>query len=111
MDSLPNESSYNGEYAKLIFNKPNCRMSWKKGSTYKIANFEMDISSGVDSLVSLVKLNFSYSCISRVRKLIFPLKEQYLTEIRTKYLDIVFGHNVWKHEILIEQLYFAIRND
>ena len=106
IDSLKNKWMFNCEFAKF-WSPKNCdrKRSWKRGSVDQAVQDNENI---VHSLISFLKLDYHSSIISKLKRLLFPLKKSLLRDIQKSYLKEVFTNVELKNEVLYKQSHFVI---
>ena len=104
IDSLPNKSSYNCQFAKFISIKTNRKRSWAP----KKSADDINVNSIVEQLLIFIDTDYHSSFINKIKQLLFPLKKSHLILIKDSYLESVFSPKYTQNDVLRKHVHFII---
>ena len=106
IDSLKDKWLYNCEFSKFVSPKTQRKRSWSN-----VTNRDIEIPNAVlivDELLSILKSDYHTSHIMKIRRILFPIRKEFLVNIRDLYFKKVFTDDVLKQEALFKHCHFII---
>jgi len=111
IDSLDNKSSYNCVFSKFTSTKPPRKRSWSK-----VPTSSADLPTIADTIVNFYESDFCVSMVSKLIRIIFPLKQSDIILVRNNYFKSVFssflGANINRsqlHQIICDLFLYKIK--